>query len=206
MAKVPLPKLPEHARRELLDDLNYLTTGEIKRFCKRHSIPYRIAMETADGRRRSTSEDDRKGVMLGRVRHFLKTGTVLAETRFRTSVVCFDALPEKLAATDRLFYGQYDKSNAELIVHLKTLTGGKFRNGAVARILMRDFWSKGEAPRYGEFARAWLKASDEHTAPNPEWAFLSDRKRKTAGPDWKKMREKKAARVLQILNRIAPTK
>ena len=42
----------------------------------------------------------------------------------------------------------------------------------------------------------------EHTAPNPEWAFLSDRARNTAGPDWKKMRAKKAAKVLKILNQI----
>jgi hypothetical protein len=58
---------------------------------------------------------------------------------------------------------------------LKKLTDGRFKNGAIARILARDFWSKGIAPTYEEFASAWVAASDDHTQPNPEWAFLSDR-------------------------------
>jgi len=43
----------------------------------------------------------------------------------------------------------------------------------------------------------------EHTAPNPEWAFLSDRARGTARKDWKKLRAKKAASVLKQLIKIA---
>ena len=68
----PISRLPEDKRRELLDDLNYLNTGEIKSFCKRHAIPYTISIESNDGRRK-TKEDDRKGVILNRIRHFLKT-------------------------------------------------------------------------------------------------------------------------------------
>ena len=57
----------------MLRDLNYLNIAEIKSFCKQHSIPYKIAFETKDGTRRTTKDEDRKGVMLRRVRHFLQT-------------------------------------------------------------------------------------------------------------------------------------
>lgn len=198
----PISALTENKQQELLADLNYLNTGEIKSFCKRHGIPYAIAIETHDGRRRKTNEDDRKGVILDRIRHFLRTGKVLPKTCFSAGVVCFDALPAKLSPSDRLFYGQYDKTSRAMNAVLQRLTGGKFRDGAIARIVAREFWSRGEAPTYLEYASAWLQAVEEYTRPNPEWAFLSDRARGTAGPDWKKLREKKARKVIGLLNRI----
>lgn len=202
MPILPISRLPENEQQELLDDLNYLNTAEIKSFCKRQSIPYTIAIETSDGHRRKTNEDDRKGVILNRIRHFLKTGVVLGETCFRATVVCFEAPPAKLSPNDKLFYGQYDKANRAMITLLKNLTGGEFRNGAIARILARDFWSRGKAPTFREYASAWLQATREHSRPNAEWAFLSDRARGTAGPDWKKLRAKKASAVMNTLNRI----
>jgi hypothetical protein len=198
----PTSRLPKDERRELLDDLNYLNSAEIKSFCKRQSIPYAIAMETDDGRRRRTNEDDRKGVILDKIRHFLKTGVVLGETCFRAAVVSFAASPEQLGPNDRLFYGQYDKTHRRMIALLKKLTNGKFQNGAIARILAREFWSTGKAPTFKEYASAWLQATREHSRPNAEWAFLSNRARGTAGPDWKRLRAKKAATVMMTLNRI----
>jgi hypothetical protein len=202
MTGAPISSLSSAEQRELLRDLNYLNSAEIKTFCKRLSIPYRIVVETGDGARRRTNEDDRKGVILGRIRQFLKTGEVPDETCFRQSVVCFDALPEKVSAHEKLFYGQYDKANRAMIALLKDLTGGKFRNGAVARILARDFWTRGKAPTFREYARAWIRATKEHTQPNPEWAFLSDRHHKRAHRDWKKLRAKKASKVIRALNEI----
>jgi hypothetical protein len=199
----PISRLPEDERQKLLNDLNYLNTAEIKSYCKRRSIPYTIAIETNDGRRRKTNEDDRKGVMLNRIRRFLQTGVILGETCFRATVVCFEAPPEKLAPNDRLFYGQYDKTNQAMMTLLKDLTKGNFRDGAIARILARDFWSSGKAPAFKEYASAWLQAVNEHSRPNAEWAFLADRVRGTAGPDWKELRAKKAAKVIKTLNRIS---
>jgi hypothetical protein len=195
--------LTKDVRRQLLADLNYLNMGEIKSFCKKHEIPYAIAIETRDGKRRSSGEYDRKGVMLERVRHFLKTGVIQGETCFRAAVVCFDLLPNKLAAGDRLFYGQYDKTNRAMIGVLKELTGGEFEDGAIARILAREFWASGTAPTFKEFAGAWRKTREGHSRPNPEWAFLSDRADKTAGADWKKLRVKKAKRVMKTLSQIS---
>lgn len=198
----PISKLPEDERKELLNDLNYLNTAEIKSFCRRHSIPYTIAIEAKDGRRRKTSEDDRKGIVLNRIRHFLQTGEVLEETCFRAAVLCSEALTKKLTPDDKLFYGQYDKTSRAMVSLLKELTGGKFRNGAIARIVARDFWSTGTAPTFREFASAWLQAVEEHKRPNPEWAFLSDRARGTAGSDWKKLRANKASKVMKTLRQI----
>ena len=196
--------MPEDEQQQLLDDLNYLNISEIKSFCKRHSIPFRIAVETKDGRRRMTRDDDRKGVMLHRIRHFLQTGVILGETCFRASVICFDQFSDRITADDRLFYGQYDKTNRTMIDLLKSLTGGQFENGAIARILARDFWCTGKAPTFREYASAWTHASREHLRPNPEWAFLSDRASKVAVRDWKKLRRQKAAKVRKLLNQIPP--
>ena len=206
MPRSLISRLTRSERWELLDDLNYLNTSEIKRFCKKHSLPYAISYETPDGRRRRAGADDRKGVMHDRVRHFLTTGAVPAETCFPAAVVCFDPGGEPLAADDRLHYGQYDKGNRALMSILSDLTDGKFRNGAIARILAREFWSGGEAPTLEAFAAAWVRASREHTRPNPEWAFLSDLANQTAAKNWRKLRKQKAKKVLEILDKIHVTK
>jgi hypothetical protein len=203
MAPSFISKLPKGEGQALLDDLNYLNISEIKSFCKRHAIPYRIAIETKDGRRIMTRDDDRKGVVLNRIRHFLKTAALLSETCFPAAVVCFDPVSDQITADDRLFYGQYDKTNLTLITLLKSLTGGQFKDGAIARMLARDLWSRGEAPTFREYASAWSRASNEHLRPNPEWAFLSDRASKGTVQDWAKLRKRKASRVMRVLNQIS---
>jgi hypothetical protein len=102
---------------------------------------------------------------------FLETGIVPEGTCFPARVVCSEALPKTLSANDRLYYGQYDKKNQAMDKLLKDLTAGRFKNGAVARILAREFWTAGKAPTLAEFAAAWMRASEGHTRPNPEWAF-----------------------------------
>jgi hypothetical protein len=202
MRPIAFSKLPKGEQKELLEDLNYLNSTEIKSFCKRHAIPYKIAIETRDGDRRTTKDVDRKGVMLKRIRHFLQTGVVLEQTCFPPTIVCFGPLPTNITQDDRLFYGQYEKKNRKLIALLKGLTNGRFEDGAIARILARNFWSKGEAPTLREFASAWIQASREHTRPNPEWAFLADRAKGAVVSDWKQLRIHKAAKVMKLLNQI----
>ena len=86
---------------------------------------------------------------------------------------------------------------------LKRLTGGQFKDGALARILAREFWSRGVAPTLQEFAAAWLNAKEKHEQPNPEWAFLLDRAKGTDMTDWKRKRAEKAAQVMRILSYIS---
>ncbi len=198
-----ISKLSQAEQRALLADLNYLNMGEIKTFCKKHDIPYAIWIETNDQGRLKTRDEDRKGVILDRVRQYLKTGTIPAATCFPASVVCFDELPKNIKATDRLFYGTYDPKREAPVSLLERLTGGKFKHGALARILAREFWSQGIAPTYQEFASAWLRAQAEHTRPNPEWAFLSDRSDGKETANWRQFRTRKARSVLRLLNRLA---
>ncbi|HEV3040425.1 MAG TPA: hypothetical protein VHA33_21865 [Candidatus Angelobacter sp.] len=198
----PIAKLTGSAQAELFHDLNYLNMAEIKAFCKKHSIPYTIWIETKDGRRKRTHEQDRKGVILNRIRHFLETGFVLEETCFPSSVVSSEGPSVPLKPEDRLYYGRYDKHDALMTSLLKKLTEGKFKNGAIARILAREFWTKGEAPTFKQFAAAWMRETRDHTRPNPEWAFLSDIANKTAGSNWKRIRLQKAQRVLKILDEL----
>jgi hypothetical protein len=197
-----ISNLTKIEQKDLLEDLNYLNIEEIKGFCKRHSIPYSIWIETRNGNRQRTSDDDRKGVILNRIRHYLRTGNILGATCFPASVVCLDILVKNIKATDRLCYGQYDKNSDVMVGLLKTLTNGQFKSGAIARILAREFWSEGIAPTYQEYANAWMRAKENHKRPNPEWAFLSDRASRKDTSNWKRLRAKKAKYVLEMLNRL----
>ena len=197
-----ISSLNKSEQRELLEDLNYLNMGEIKTFCERYCIPYAICIETGNGPRK-TSDTDRKGVILNRIRHYLLTGNALNGTCFPATVVCFDNLPNNIKATKRLFYGQYDKKSNAMISLLERLTNGQFRDGAIARIVAREFWSKGIAPTYQEYAQAWITAKENHKRPNPEWAFLSDRSDRKDIANWKQLRARKAQQVLKILNKLS---
>jgi len=198
MQAPPLTRLTEAERNQLLDDLNYLNMAEIKSFCRRHSIPFTIRFENTWGKK--TNEIDRKGVILNRMRHFFTTGVVLPPTFFPAKVVCFDRPAKEPSSDDRLFYGQYDKKNRAMLTLLKRLTEGKFRDGAIARIVAREFWSKGEAPTFRQYAAAWLGATGTKNEPHPEWAFLADRARGTTGTSWKRLRAGKAAKIMRLLN------
>jgi hypothetical protein len=192
--------LTEAQQKELLDELNYLNMAEIQSFCRRHQIPFTIRVEGTRGKKRN--EVDRKGVILERIRHFLNTGEVLPSTCFAAKVVCFDRPAPQPRPKDRLYYGQYDKNNRAVMSLLKRLTEGRFRDGAIARIVAREFWGRGEAPTFRKYAAAWKSAAGENREAHPEWAFLADRARGAAGSDWKRLRAKKAAKVLRALNAI----
>jgi hypothetical protein len=197
-------RLNQRERDELLLDLNYLNGSEIKTFCKRHNIPFKIAIENTDGALRAGAGEDRKGVMLRRVRHFLGTGSVLRQTCYPQEVVRLEPPPKILTPADKIYYGQYQKTNSALTRLLRELTENRFENGAIARIALAKFWAAGRAPTVREFATTWLRAVQMHKRPNPEWAFLADRANKTAGREWKKMRLARARKVLRILDAIAP--
>src|ERR1700722_1783664 len=181
-------RLSQRERDELLLDLNYLNGGEIKAFCQRHDIPFKIVIENTAGALRAGAGEDRKGVMLRRVRHFLCTGSVLGQTCYPKEVVRREPPPKILAPGDKIYYGQYSRANSALTNLLRKLTEDRFENGAIARIALAKFWAAGRAPTVREFAKTWLRATQMHKRPNPEWAFLADLANKTAGREWKKMR------------------
>lgn len=192
--------------RQLLDELNYLKLGEIRGFCRKHGIQTAIFIETKSGERRRSKDTDRKSVVLECVRRYLQTGRVPEPTVFCAAVVRLEGLPANPRANNRLYYGCYDKHNPKMIELLQRLTGGEFRNGAVARILAREYWSEGVAPTFAEFARAWMVANEKGLGiaegEHPEAAYLTDRARGEAGDGWKEKRLQIAARVQEQLEAI----
>ena len=90
---------------------------------------------------------------------------------------------------------------------LRDLTAGRFRDGAVARVLAMEFWARGEAPTFEEFARSWTKAkAAERRLLTPEYAYLTDLAHHRADGEWKVLRKAKAKSALETLARIAPVR
>lgn len=85
---------------------------------------------------------------------------------------------------------------------LRTLTQGRFKDGAIARIFLREYWSTGVAPSFAEYAAAWLQAVEDHRSPDPEWAFLADRAQGKETSDTKTLRANKRAATLKLLDKI----
>lgn len=196
--------LSKSEQKQLLEDLNYLNMQEFRSFCREHSIPFTIFVETHAGERRRTNDTDRKAVVLDRIRRYLKTGKIEEPTCFAAEAVRLGGFKGPVKPTDRLYYGCYDKKNASLMRLLKDLTGGKFRDGAIGRILMREFWTAGKAPTMREYAKAWTQANDKGLGFHPEAAWLTDRARGEAGADWKAKRTRIAKRALRVLGQIEP--
>jgi hypothetical protein len=124
-------------------------------------------------------------------------------TIFRKEVVATRDLGRAPVESDPVLYGQYKNRDAATLGLMKHLTDGKFEFGAIAQEVLRACWSRNHAPTHREFAKLWQQAVEDHSRPNPEWAFLSDRAAGTVGPDWKKLRNQKATAVLELLRKIS---
>ena len=200
-----LSQLSKLEQARLFEELNYMNLEEIRGFCSEHGIPFRIVAEHPGGRVRVTKDTDRKPILLARVRRYLRTGLGGPPTRIPATIVRDEKPPARLQPHDRLYYRWYAKEFEGVMRLLRDLTAGRFRDGAVARVVAMDFWTRGRAPTFIEFARAWTKAkAEEHRLFTPEYAYLTDLKHKRADGDWKAMRTAKARSALKTLARIAP--
>lgn len=201
-----ISNLSKADQNAFFSDLYYLNMSEFKAFCDKHSIPYQILIETKEGKINKSRDKDRQKIIIGRIVHYLRTGKIKRATLFKKEVVDLAGLPENVIAKDRLYYGCYEKKNPKMIALLQYLTRGEFKNGAIARILCREFWTNAEAPTFEEYAKAWLTARDEYSLnQHPEAAYLTELSKGKAVANWKKERKKKADRVLNILKNIKPT-
>jgi hypothetical protein len=195
----------EHAR--LLEELNYMNLEEIRRFCSERAIPYRIVAEYPNGKVKATKDTDRKPIVLARVRRYLTTGRIGQPTRISARIVREENPPSRLRPRDRLYYRWYAKEFESVMRLLRDLTAGQFRDGAVARVVAMEFWTRGEAPTFEEFARSWTKAeAEKHRLLTAEYAYLTDLRHHRARRDWKAMRKAKAKSALKTLARIAPVR
>jgi hypothetical protein len=200
-----LSQLTRAEQVRLLEEMNYMNLEEIRAFCSARGIPYKIVAEYPNGKVKTTKDTDRKPIVLARVRRYLTTGDIGRPTCIRAQIVRAENPPARLGPHDRLFYRWYAKEHEGVIRRLGVLTGSRFRDGAVARVLAMEFWTRGEAPTLEEFARAWTKAkSAQHRLLTPEYAYLTDLKHQRADGDWKALRTAQAKSALKTLRRIAP--
>jgi hypothetical protein len=205
MNKCFLSRLTKRERAGLLEELNYMNLEEIRGFCSARAIPYRIVAEYSNGKVKATKDTDRKPIVLARVRRYLMTGDAGQPTRISAQIVREENPPPRLGPRDRLYYRWYAKEFEGVMRLLRDLTGGRFRDGAVARVVAMDFWTHGEAPTFEEFARSWTKAkAEQHRLLTAEYAYLTDLRHQRAGGNWKALRKAKAKSAMETLARIAP--
>ena len=177
---------------------------EIRGFCSERAIPYRIVAEYSDGKVKATKDTDRKPIVLARVRRYLTTGEVGHASRIPMEIVREEKPPARLRPRDRLYYCWYAKEHEGVMRLLRDLTGSRFQDGAVARVVAMAFWTRGQAPTFDEFARSWTKAKTvEHELLTPEYAYLTDVRHRRARDNWKALRAAKAQSALKTLARIA---
>ena len=202
-----LAQLTKSERSRLLEELNYMNLEEIRGFCVPRGIPFRIVAEYPSGKLKTTKDTDRKPIVLARVRRYLRTGQARGPTCIPATIVREEKPPARPGPRDRLFYRWYAKEFDRVMQLLRDLTGGRFRDGAVARVVAMEFWTRGHAPTFAEFARAWTKAkAEQHRLLTPEYAYLTDLRDQRAGGDWKALRKAKASSALQTLSRIDPVR
>lgn len=202
-----LSQLTRSDQARLLEELNYMNLDEIRSFCSERGIPYRILAEHSNGSLKATKDTDRKPIVLARVRRYLRTGKVGQPTCLSAKIVREENPPSRLGPRDRLYYRWYAKEFTGVTRLLRDLTAGRFRDGAVARVLAMEYWMRGEAPTFEEFARSWTKAkAKEHRLLTPEYAYLTDLRDQRANRNWKALRKAKAKSALETLARIAPVR
>jgi hypothetical protein len=198
-----LSQLTKDEQLLLFKELNYLNLREIRGFCSERGIPYKILAEYPNGKLKATADTDRKPIVLARVRQYLTTGKAGPPTRIPAKIVRVEQPPAKPGPLDRLYYRWYGKEHTGIIRCLRELTSGRFRDGAVARVLAMEFWTNGKAPTLADFARAWTKAdANRHELLTAEYAYLTDLQHKRVDRDWKSLRKVKAESALSTLARI----
>ena len=153
-----LSQLTRAEQARLLEELNYMNLEEIRAFCSARAIPYRIVAESSRGTVKATKDTDRKPIVLARLRRYLRTGQVGQPTRIPVQIIREENPPARLGPRDRLYYRWYAKEFEGVMRLLRDLTAGRFRDGAVARVLAMEFWTCGQAPTFKEFARSWTKS------------------------------------------------
>jgi hypothetical protein len=130
-----LSRLTKSERARLLEEVNYMNLEEIRGFCSERAIPYRIVAEYSTGKVKATKDTDRKPIVLARVRRYLRTGEVGQPTCISVQIVREENPPARPGPRDRLYYRWYAKEFEGVMRLLRDLTAGRFRDGAVARVL-----------------------------------------------------------------------
>lgn len=175
---------------------------ELKKICNQYNIPYFIYVKSENGVLKRTNVVERKGMILAKIKKFITTQKIPKPTIFPKNVVAKKDMPQNLTEKSLVLYGQYKNGDQHILKLMKQLTDDKFKFGAIAQEVTREFWSRGKEVNYQQFAKLWLKAVAQHQKPNEEWAFLTDRHKGLDTKNWKALRNKKAKEVIKEFNNI----
>ena len=187
--------------KEILEDMNYMNLAEIRSLSEELGIPYKILHKKGD-RLCKTSTFDRKDVLLDRIRSYANTGKLPAPTILPEKVVDLGPIPTKPKETDLIKFGQFKHGHKGIENLLRKLSDDKFKDGAIARDVLRDFWTNGKTPTYKQFLHAWYKSVENHKQPKTEWAYLTDLGNGMDMTEWKQYRIERASRAIQFFKGI----
>jgi len=144
---------------EQAEAFSFLHTGELKDLCCDLSLPVQ----------------GKKGQLIGRILHFLRTEELLKElpipeiSRAKNKEV-YPLLPETL-----MLKGAY-KNNLETRLFFQKLIGPHFHFTAFGQDWIQDHWMIGAPPTYQAFAHMWqaeyLRRRDTPGVPKEEWAYI----------------------------------
>jgi elongation factor P hydroxylase len=110
-----LAGLTKPQQKELFNNMNYMDMQELKAFCIASGIPFNIYIEMPTGVLKKTSVLDRKGIVLDRIKYYLKTGLVKKPTIFTNAVIAKEKLPAILRANHKVLHGQYKNKNSAIL-------------------------------------------------------------------------------------------
>lgn len=175
----------------------YLNIQELENIAKKFNIPIHI-FEQKDNQ---IIETNIREVKINIIKNILRLiiGKKLKQTIIPQNVINKSPI-KNLNEYSKVYYGQFKSNNKQILNLMKQLTNNKYKNGAIAFIILRNLWSKGKLINYKEFAKLWLKENEKHDKPNIEWAYLTDLNQGTNLDDWKNYRRKISKKIIKLLN------
>ncbi len=150
--------------KEILEDMNYMNLAEIRSLSDVLGIPYKILYKKGN-RFCKTSTFDRKDVLLERIRSYATTGKLPDPTVLAEKIVDLGPIPAKPKETDLIKFGQFKHGHKGIEGLLEKISDGAFKDGAIARDVLRDAGRSGaDGARERDRRRARDRALLQHPA------------------------------------------
>ena len=121
------------------------------------------------------SDKGAKGVVIGRILHFLQSGEELAAPKFPAVSCAKKGVVPPLLPKSLMLQGAY-KNDLAARLFFKSLIGEHFHFTAFGIDWLNERWLQGNPPTYQEFADMWIaetaRRMHEKAAPKQEWAYI----------------------------------
>ncbi len=140
--------------------LLFLHVAELREWCEKLSLP----------------SHGKKGMLVGRIIHFLTTGQVIKEVPIPQIARAQRGVSYPLLPSMLMLKGAY-KNDLATRQFFKKLVGDQFHFTAFGIDWLNERWQVGNPPTYQEFADMWKKEyarrKEEGTTPKEEWAYIT---------------------------------